>query len=551
MEFPVDSATCHNITQKQALDPTPQSTSSGTSSSTVDQPSSSDPVLTPMNILTAEKHEMTNGLEPSEQKKRKLGGDESKQVHREQVTTKSRNRSSSLEDKDEKHNLHLGRDDDDSNDDFENLQRYWNRRPLSPLRSDDKQRWPGFREIETDPQDFESMLRLLGVKGLVVREVFGLDKDSLDMMPRIRGFIFCSRVDEEAEDPDLKKQVASCPPEIWFANQTHEWLCGSNALLNIVNNLPDVDLGEHLTQFKNFTRDFTPAQRGDAVANFEFLRRIHNSGLRKMEILAADVDFMERYGRQKRPRKEAEPPKKPKSGGKKSSQARRKGGGKSVPKMGSQKADEEIAFHYTAFLPLQGYIWKLDGLDRQPVKLCACSNEDWHVTVGEHLQARLIAAAEDDIEFSAMAICQENDRLAELQKQLTNSTSELQSILRALEDAAEKARDDKEGAQTAITNEELRSTLDASAAGPGEAVSDAVWDAKVMQDVQKLRLTRDELLREQQKTKDEIKREEEVRIQDEGQFAMRRHDYEPLVRTWLEMLAHKEGIVRQLIDSTI
>ena len=49
------------------------------------------------------------------------------------------------------------------------------------------------------------------------------------------------------------------------------------ALINIVNNIPDIDLGEHLRAFKDFTKDFTPALRGIEIANFDFVKRIHNS----------------------------------------------------------------------------------------------------------------------------------------------------------------------------------------------------------------------------------------------------------------------------------
>jgi ubiquitin carboxyl-terminal hydrolase L5 len=49
------------------------------------------------------------------------------------------------------------------------------------------------------------------------------------------------------------------------------------ALLNIVNNIDDITLGDTLASFKEFTMPFTPALRGDAIANFEFIKRIHNS----------------------------------------------------------------------------------------------------------------------------------------------------------------------------------------------------------------------------------------------------------------------------------
>lgn len=59
--------------------------------------------------------------------------------------------------------------------------------------------------------------------------------------------------------------------------QTVDNACASVALLNIVNNIPSADLGEHLQQFKEFTRTFTPALRGDAIGNFDFVKQIHNS----------------------------------------------------------------------------------------------------------------------------------------------------------------------------------------------------------------------------------------------------------------------------------
>lgn len=60
-------------------------------------------------------------------------------------------------------------------------------------------------------------------------------------------------------------------------SQTANNACASVALLNIVNNIPDIELGDHLQSFKDFTMPFTPALRGDAINNFEFVKRIHNS----------------------------------------------------------------------------------------------------------------------------------------------------------------------------------------------------------------------------------------------------------------------------------
>ena len=65
--------------------------------------------------------------------------------------------------------------------------------------------------------------------------------------------------------------------------QTASNACASVALLNIVNNIPDVDLGDNLQHFKEFTMPFTPALRGDAINNFEFVKRVHNSFARYVQ----------------------------------------------------------------------------------------------------------------------------------------------------------------------------------------------------------------------------------------------------------------------------
>lgn len=85
--------------------------------------------------------------------------------------------------------------------------------------------------------------------------------------------IFLFRYKPQSEN----NQEASCPDNVWFANQTHEFACATVSLLNIVNNIPNIDLGGPLQSFKDFTKDFTPALRGDQIGNFEFVKQIHNS----------------------------------------------------------------------------------------------------------------------------------------------------------------------------------------------------------------------------------------------------------------------------------
>lgn len=141
--------------------------------------------------------------------------------------------------------------------------------------------------------------------------------------------------------------------------------CASVALLNIVNNIPGIDLGAHLQHFKEFTMPFTPALRGDAISNFEFVKRVHNSFARyvrtalrpwnssltspvlffllrrKMDILNSDLQLRwEATSRKRSKDREAN--------------------------------DSDATFHFIAFMPAMGQLWKFDGLERQPQALGEC-----------------------------------------------------------------------------------------------------------------------------------------------------------------------------------
>ncbi|KAI4142180.1 MAG: hypothetical protein L6R39_005058 [Caloplaca ligustica] len=245
--------------------------------------------------------------------------------------------------------------------------------PSAPATAEDRLRWKGFCEIESDPAFFNVMLRDFGVRAVRVQEVVSLEPDMLACLPRpVYGLIFLFRWREE----DTNKQEPSCPEGVWFANQTVNNACASVALLNIVNNIPDLDLGEHLQQFKSFTADFTPALRGDAIGNFEFVKSIHNSFARKMDMLNADLQL----------KNEATSRKKSKA---------------------KTSDDEEAGFHFIAFVPVGQKVWKLDGLQRQPEDLGAITSDDWVTQAAPELESRMAQYEEGQIEFSIMALVKE------------------------------------------------------------------------------------------------------------------------------------------------
>jgi ubiquitin carboxyl-terminal hydrolase L5 len=102
---------------------------------------------------------------------------------------------------------------------------------------------------------FTQLTRALGIRGLEVLELYDIEPWAVDHL-NPRGLIFCflwhkdSHRPADFEDPDAGR--------VWFANQLINDACATQAILNIVLNCPDIDIGDHLRDFKAET-DEMPA----------------------------------------------------------------------------------------------------------------------------------------------------------------------------------------------------------------------------------------------------------------------------------------------------
>jgi ubiquitin carboxyl-terminal hydrolase L5 len=131
-------------------------------------------------------------------------------------------------------------------------------------------------------------------------------------------------------------------------------------------NVPEIDLGETLNVFKAETSTLKPPYRGKRLGSNAFIRNIHNSFARyglgilstyydeandgcnsRMDILNADLALYNDMQKWERSRK-----------------YKRKRAAK-------KKYDDEneAGFHFVAYVPIDGEVWKLDGLRRQPGNL--------------------------------------------------------------------------------------------------------------------------------------------------------------------------------------
>jgi ubiquitin carboxyl-terminal hydrolase L5 len=159
------------------------------------------------------------------------------------------------------------------------------------LNPPDRNTWPGWVEMESEPAFFNTMLKDMGVHGVKTSEVWSLEDNELAVLPQpVHALIFLFRYRETDKD-DL---VTECPAHVWYAEQVPEFACATFALLNIVNNIPDLEMGKDLCNFKEFTQDMTPHLKGEAIDDFTFVKRLHNSFAREADILQVDMYMKEK-----------------------------------------------------------------------------------------------------------------------------------------------------------------------------------------------------------------------------------------------------------------
>jgi ubiquitin carboxyl-terminal hydrolase L5 len=322
-------------------------------------------------------------------------------------------------------------------------------------------------------------------------------------------------------------------------------------LLNIVNNIPDVDIGEQLQSFKDFTQSLTPAQRGDQIGNFEFVKQVHNSFARKMDMLNIDLGMENAYDERTKSKKKAAPPK----------------GKKGKIATDDDYVADDNAFHFIAYVPIGGDVWKLDGLDRQPSKYGKITGDDWLPTVVPRIEQRMESLSSGGIEFGLLSLVK--DPIVGYQEDLRRNMvcyMELVMELMRRDAAAQAAGSTKPSFMKDVVSDHSNAYMDLSGGGISEAQQTALGiptSGRLDQQIttayaQKLSTAstsdllalRIELKNEYPAIKRSIQDELSQARDDRRRATERRNEYGPLIHAWLKMLADKEGVVRDLIDET-
>lgn len=384
----------------------------------------------------------------------------------------------------------------------------------TPATEEELHAWKGWLELESEPAFFNVMLRDMGVKGVKVQELYSLDEEMIAFVPQpIYGLVFLFQFKEESQF----KQEASCPEHIWFANQTTDNACATISLLNLLMNADDIEIGPTLEALREFSKEMTPPLRGYTVTNHDFLRRIHNSFSRRMDMLVSDA-WLE-------------------------------GEAQSREVAGKEADENESGFHFVAFVPIQGDLYKLDGLDRQPVKIGTyADNEDWVEVVKPLIQERMEEFGDENIQFNLLAVCK--SPLDTIQEKLAENAFTIKQLEKLLDEKMPDWRSflDKSTVHRTLTGPDVSYGI------TDEMFASAKGEEEIIEELRKGGITTERLLelqkdvnaRQKQLKKDFLEEKSNIADDDET-AAARRADSTPVINTWIAKLA-EAGLMEELCE---
>lgn len=152
--------------------------------------------------------------------------------------------------------------------------------------------------------------------------------------------------------------------DIFFANQTIQNACATQAVLNILmNKLDDNQLGEDLAHFRSFVKGFDGMMVGETISNSELIRKVHNSFSSPSFIIDEEN-----------------------------------------PKQDSYNDNDSEVYHFIAYTRINGHIYEFDGLRQYPIMHEKCESDgDFYDKLPDVLSRR-VAIFSDELRFSLLGV---------------------------------------------------------------------------------------------------------------------------------------------------
>jgi ubiquitin carboxyl-terminal hydrolase L5 len=265
--------------------------------------------------------------------------------------------------------------------------------------------------IESDPGVFTELLVTVGVQGVMVDELWELEKEQLQRTSPVYGLIFLFKWRKERDS----REVATDYGDLFFANQVINNACATQAILSVVLNGPEsLHIGPELEQFKEFVKDFPPDSKGLAISNSDMIRVAHNS-FAPAEPFVSDAK--------------------------------------------TEVAEDDDVFHFISYVPFRGHVYELDGLKAGPILLGTYdegSPDSWFDTVIPQIKERIARYSQEEIHFNLLSVVKDptsslGERIAEINAALEGADTEQTQLLiqereqcqHQLQDLEERARNRK------------------------------------------------------------------------------------------------------------
>ena len=242
---------------------------------------------------------------------------------------------------------------------------------------------PEWCTIESDPGVFTELIQKFGVKGVQVEELWGLDDASYKRLAPMYGLIFLFKWDQTLQTDISANVLDEVPEGVFFAKQTIHNACATQAILSILLNCPKkLELGNTLSTFLEFTGSLDPESIGMALANQNEIRIAHNSFSRPEPI-----------------------------------------------QIERAKDDEEgEAFHFISYVPVNGILYEIDGLQKGPRLIDGCDDDTWFEKAKDCLQQRMASYQSKELRFTLLAICKDLKQKYEQEKDLLSKKKNNQSM---------------------------------------------------------------------------------------------------------------------------
>ena len=394
--------------------------------------------------------------------------------------------------------------------------------------SNEKDTSEEWRELESDPGLFSLLVEEFGVKGVKVQEVYDV---SAKIQGKVYGYVFLFRYEHGGDRRARKKarDMASegvsyvLEPQIvnnmFYAHQIIVNSCATHALLSVLLNCPEIQLGPSLTRLKAFSAGLDPESKGFAIANLAELSVAHNKFAKPTVVL---------------PR-----------------------AGRAGAVVSSAHSLLPETFHFVSYVPINGRLFELDGLKEYPIDHGPWGeHEDWTDLFQRIISSRL--ARSENFLFNLMAVIP--DPISKLSERLKSLCDKQEQFLQDTVDWATKLTTSEE----AVKEDEHCGEVEV----PGklvqvEELAKAIPSEKQIEEVATMQTTSScddlrksiaqvlmnevEIKSSKQKLKEHLENAQQYQIE----HARRVHDYEPFITAFIKILAQNNRLPQRIMKATV